>query len=385
MKKVLYFLNSGTRGGVEEHVLCLLRLLDREAFDPVLVCPAALLKLIEPELKAYNVRCYPLCIRQWTHFKDIRAYLRILREEKPDIVHSHLFYATLYAAPLAKLAGVPAVVETAHIREAWRKGIKKAFFVDRWAYRHVDRVIAVSDAVKRFLTERKGLADGKVSVVRNGVDLERFSADPSARVTSHPGKEKGGLGFRENGETARKITIGVIGRLEPQKGHKYFLEAVRLLRDKADRAEFLIAGDGRLRKELENLCLSYGISHRVKFLGFRPDIRDIMGSLDILVLPSLFEGLPLVVLEASAMGKAVIVTDVDGSPEAVVHEETGLVVPPENSQALRLAMERLIDNPGLRAILGQKARKRVEESFDLRQQVKETEKIYNQVLTKNRG
>jgi len=380
LKKVLYFLNSGTRGGVEEHVLCLLRWLDRETFDPVLVCPAELLKFIEPELKAYHVRYYPLCIRRWTHLKDIRAYWRVLKQEKPDIVHSHLFYATLYAAPLSKLAGVPAVVETAHIREAWRKGIKKAFFIDRWAYGYVDRIIAVSEAVKRFLTGGKGVAEGKITVVHNGVDLERFSAVYTGRPLVGLDKIKKGLGFRNKGNANRRIKIGVIGRLEPQKGHKYFLEAIRLMRDKSDKAEFCIAGEGSLRKELENLCQSYGISHQVKFLGFRPDIKDIMGSLDILVLPSLFEGLPLVALEASAMGKAVIVTNVDGSPEVVIHNETGLVVPAEDSKALKEAMEKLIIDDHLRQQFGEQARKRVENYFDLKKQVKETEVIYKKVL-----
>jgi len=153
-----------------------------------------------------------------------------------------------------------------------------------------------------------------------------------------------------------------------------------LMRDKSDKAEFCIAGEGSLRKELENLCQSYGISHQVKFLGFRPDIKDIMGSLDILVLPSLFEGLPLVALEASAMGKAVIVTNVDGSPEVVIHNETGLVVPAEDSKALKEAMEKLIIDDHLRQQFGEQARKRVENYFDLKKQVKETEVIYKKVL-----
>ncbi|HOY08705.1 MAG TPA: glycosyltransferase family 4 protein [Candidatus Omnitrophota bacterium] len=383
MKKVLYFLNSGARGGVEEHVLCLLRWLDREAFDPVLVCPAELLKLLEPELKAYRVRSYPVCIRKWTDFKDIRVYWRILKQEKPDVVHSHLFFATLYAAPLSKLAGVPAVVETAHIREAWRKGIKKAFFIDRWAYGYVDRIIAVSEAVKRFLTGSKGVAEGKITVIRNGVDLERFSAAYTDQPVVGLDKIKKGLGFRNKGNTNQRVKIGVIGRLAPQKGHKYFFDAVRLLRDKADKAEFLIAGEGSLRKELENLCQAYGIGHQVKFLGFRPDIKDIMASLDILVLPSLFEGLPLVALEASAMGKAVIVTNVDGSPEVVLNEETGLVVPPEDSKALKEAMEVLIFDDDLRKKFGERARKRMEDHFDLKKQVTETENIYRRVLERN--
>lgn len=380
MKKILYFLNSSTRGGVEEHVLCLLRWLNREAFEPVLVCPKELIKLMESELNSYHIRVYPVCIRKWTNFKDIRAYWRILKLEKPDIVHSHLFLATFYAAPLSKWAGVKAVVETAHIREAWRKGIKRAFFIDRWAYGYVERIIAVSEAVKCFLTGDKGVAEVKITVVRNGVDLQKFSvSEPGALGSDFNITKKGGEAS-ELGRTAGKVKIGVVGRLEPQKGHKYFLEAIRLMQDKAERAEFFIVGDGRLRKELEDFCQSSGIGRRVKFLGFRPDIRNVIESLDVLVLPSLFEGLPLVALEASAMAKAVVVTNVDGSPEVVLNEETGLVVPAQDSKALKDAMEILIMNEALRKKFGERARTRIVNHFDLRKQVAETEHVYQEVL-----
>ncbi len=375
MTKVLYFLNSTVRGGVEEHVLCLLRFMDRDSFEPVIVCPPELLTKMEGDFIKQKVKYYPVRIRRWTDFSEIRKYLYVLNREKPDIVHSHLFFATFFSAPLSKLAGVPVTIETAHIREAWRKGLKRAFIIDRFFYRFVDEIIAVSEAVKRFLVKEKGVPAEKITVIHNGVDLERFAGqrrEAAAGEKRRAGRDQGKRREQKN----TKVKVGVIGRLEEQKGHKYFLNAVRLLKSKADKAEFIIVGEGRLKRELENLCLSYMISNKVKFLGFRSDIIPVLGSLDILVLPSLFEGLPLVALEASAMQKAVIVTDVDGSPEAVLHGETGLVVPSKDSKALKEAMERLIDDPQLRRELGQRARKRVEEHFDLKKQVRETEEIY---------
>jgi len=176
------------------------------------------------------------------------------------------------------------------------------------------------------------------------------------------------------------LTFGVIGRLEVQKGHRYFLEAVKLLGDKAKNAQFNIIGEGSLRASLEAMAKQLGIDDRIKFSGFRSDIVKAFDELDVLVLPSLFEGLPLVALEASAMGKAVIVTNVDGSPEAVAHNETGIVVPPQDPAALEAAMERLIMNRGQIEIFGRKARERVAMAFDVKKQVRETEAIYLQLI-----
>jgi len=265
----------------------------------------------------------------------------------------------MFAALIVKWFG-PAkirVIDTAHIREAWRKGVKRAFFIDRFIYRRVDHIIAVSHAIKKYLIEEKKLPADKITVVHNGVHLEKFQPSSSRS---------------QNGQ----LTIGVIGRLEEQKGHRYFLEAVHLLRDKAEGVNFIIIGEGSLRGNLEDMSRQLGIENKVKFLGFQKDMRNAYDSLDIIVLPSLFEGLPLVALEASAMGKAAIVTNVDGSPEVVVHNETGIVVPAQNSVALKEAMERLINNRKEIEIFGAKARAWVAREFDVKKQVKETEEIY---------
>jgi glycosyltransferase involved in cell wall biosynthesis len=361
MIKILYFLNSTVRGGVEEHVLSILEKLDRSQFEPVLVAPKELIALIEKELNAYNVPSYAVSIFNWLNIGEINKFSKILKEERPLIVHSHLFYATMFAAPITKAVGGIRVVDTAHIREAWRKGIKKAYFIDRLIYRDVDHIIAVSHAVKNYLIEVKRLPPQKITVVHNGVHLEKFQ---SIAPRSSNGR----------------LTFGVIGRLEVQKGHRYFLEAVKLLGDKAKNARFNIIGEGSLRASLEAMAKQLGIDDRIKFSGFRSDIVKAFDELDVLVLPSLFEGLPLVALEASAMGKAVIVTNVDGSPEAVAHNETGIVVPPQDSAALEAAMERLIMNRGQIEIFGRKARERVARGFDVKKQVKETEAIYLKLI-----
>lgn len=355
--KVLHFLNSTVRGGVEEHVLRLIEGLDKNQFDPILVCPQYLIDLIKPELNSLKIKYYAVCIRRWRSFKEIVSLFNILEREKPDIVHSHLFFATMFAAPIAKLSGVPKVIDTSHIHEAWRKGIKKAYFIDRFFYKFVDKIIAVSHAVKKYLITEKKIPQGKIEVIHNGVDLKRFN--------SH-----------ENFTRHRRFTIGVIGRLELQKGHKYFLEAINFLNDNFKDARFIIVGDGKLRCDLENHSRELAIANRVEFLGYRKDIENVFKELDLLVLPSLFEGLPLVALEASAMGKPVIVTNVDGNPEVVQHNHTGLVIRPKDPLALANGMIFFMHNNEIARTYGENGRKFISENFDIVQQIKKTEELY---------
>ena len=356
MQKVLFFLNSDVRGGVEEHVLSIMRGLDRTRFAPSLAAPATLLKVMKEDLQELKVPVHEICIQKWTDFEGKKKWQELLLKEKPDIVHTHLFKAALHAAPIAKKCGVPRIIDTAHIREEWRKGIKKMFFIDRWVYGHVDHIISVSHAIKRYLVNDKKIPAKKISVGHNGVHLERFHTQ----------------GSRPN----ERITVGVIGRLELQKGHCYFLEAVKLLEDLRKNICFKIIGEGSLESVLTAQAKELGLQGQIQFTGFRSDIREAYEECDIIVLPSLFEGLPLVALEASAMQKALIVTNVDGSPEAVVHQETGLVVEPRDPKGLMEAMKILIENKDIRETYAKNARRHVEENFNVDKQVRETMDVY---------
>lgn len=359
--KVLYFLNSVVRAGVEEHVLGLLQQLDRTKFEPILVCPKELIDLMRADLENIKIKYYPVCIRRWRHKGEIKKFLRILKEERPDIVHSHLFFATRFVAPLSKLIGIPLVIETAHLREAWRRGIKKMYAIDRFFYRFVDKIVTVSEAVKKYLSEDKKISESKIEVIYNGVDLDKFKSVPKQS---------------NNGQFA----IGVIGRLEPQKGHKYFLEAVSLLDDRFNDVNFLIVGEGSLKEELYKYCKDLGIEQRVRFLGYREDIVSVIAEMDLVILPSLYEGFPLVILEAQAMGKSVVATNVDGIPEAVINNKTGLIVPPKDSQALKSAIEIFLNNRELGIKMGCAGRKNIEENFDMKKQIEQIQELYKNLL-----
>ncbi len=355
--KVLYFLNSLIRGGVENHVIQLINRIDKSQFEPVLVCPQTLIDLLQEELKETRIAYYPICIRKWRSVGEIGRFLKILKAERPDIVHSHLFFATLFAAPIAKFAGVPCVIETAHLREGWRKGIKKLYWVDRLFYRFTDKIIAVSDAVRNYLIDIKKLPPDRIIIIRNGVDLEKFKPSEESKKT-------------------HELRVGVIGRLEPQKGHKYLFEALKMLNGKLDNVKTSVIGEGSLRESLEELCSELNIDNRVEFLGFRSDVKDLLNELDIVVLPSLYEGLPLIALEAGAMAKPLIATDVDGTNEVVINNTTGILVPPADCVALKTAIERLLDDVSYRSALGMMARNHIVKRFAMSEQIRKTENLY---------
>src|SRR5204862_4569039 len=166
---VAYFDNAEARGGAEEHILTLLRGLDRHRFRPALVCTPEVAEKIRRDVPR-DVPLTALRLRKPYEIGAASALLSIMRARRPDIVHSHLFYSSLFASPIAALARVPLVVETPHLRESWRRGLKARYVVDRIAGRFVDQYIAVSDANRRYLVEEKGLARHKVVVIHNGCD-----------------------------------------------------------------------------------------------------------------------------------------------------------------------------------------------------------------------
>ena len=183
MIKIVYFLNTSVRGGAEEHLLSLLTYLDRDKFEPIVVCPPKLGELLKDDLDGLKVRCRGIELKRWRDLSKIKEFIHFLKEEKPDIVHSHLFYASMFGSSLAKRAGVPVTIETAHIHEKWRKGIKAWYGIDRFFSRYVDRYIAVSQAVADYLTQIKKINKNKITQIYNGVDLEKFNPDKNYDYT----------------------------------------------------------------------------------------------------------------------------------------------------------------------------------------------------------
>ncbi|VAV85703.1 hypothetical protein MNBD_DELTA01-1784 [hydrothermal vent metagenome] len=369
--KIVHFLNSRVRGGVENHVLLLLKYLDRKRFKPVVVCPPVLADILRVELQAMKVDIFELEVKSPFDIRDMLRFISFLRREKVDIVHAHLFNASRASHFLAKLAGVRITIETNHVREAWRKGTLKTWYaIDRLFSRFTDCIIAVSKANADYLLEVKGIEPGKVKVVQNGIDTRAFDAQ-SRPATSI----KAALGIPDDAPL-----IAVIARLEPQKGHIYLLEAIPEIIRKYPDVVFLLAGDGVLASELKAQAARLKIDRNVIFAGFRSDAELLLRSSDIFLLPSLWEGLPLVVIEASAAGIPVIATAVDGTPEVVRDGETGLLIEPRNPVVITESVLRLLDNPEEAKKMGQRGANYVRAHFDISQQVKGTEAIYMELI-----
>jgi len=172
--------------------------------------------------------------------------------------------------------------------------------------------------------------------------------------------------------------VGVVARLHPQKGHEYLIKAARVLADKFKDLKIVLVGDGELRAELEQAVVEAGLSETFIFLGFRSDVRDLLSMFDIFVLPSLYEGLPNVILEAMATNLPVVATSVDGTVELVDDGETGYLVPPRDPGALVAKIGNLLESADLRRQFGRAGRKKVEEQYSLELQVENFQNLYEQ-------
>ncbi len=363
--QILYFSNTRERGGAEEHLLTLLRGLDVARFRAALACMPELARALAPDLPSH-VELVPVCLRRPADWRGAVRLCRWMLARRPAVVHSHLFYASLFASPLARICGVPAVVETPHVSERWRQGRwKSRYFVDRWAGRAVDYYIAVSAANARYLTQEKRLPARKVVVIHNGSDLERF--DPSRVLPAD---------VRPWGIAPSDRLLVVVGRLEPQKGHAVLIEAVARLAPHHPRLKVACLGEGRLKAELQAMAERLGIGNVIQFPGFQPAVERWLARAEASVLPSFYEGLPLAAIESLAMARPVVATAVDGTPEVVQDGVHGRIVPPGNATALAAAIEDLLRQPECARRWGAAGRAWVRERFSQSRQLAETQAHY---------
>ncbi len=363
---ILYFSNSLVRAGAEEHILTLLHGLDRQLFRAHLVCMPQVAEQVRRDLPG-DVGLTALHLRHPRQLGAARRLGRLLRTQRVDILHSHLFYASLFASPIGRLCRVPVIIETPHVREHWRHGwLKGRFFVDRLVGRCVDRYIAVSEANARYLAQQKGLPARKIVTIHNGCDVDRF--DPRRAA---PALLRSTLGFAPDDPV-----LVVVARLEPQKGHGILLDALPSIVPRFPSVRVVCVGDGALRPALESRVRELGLAGTVRFVGYRSDVTDWLALADFTVLPSLYEGLPLSAIESLAAGRPVVATSVDGTPEVVVDGHTGLTVPPGDPASLADAIARLLKNPDERQRLGLAGRQWAVERYADTRQIRLTEELY---------
>jgi glycosyltransferase involved in cell wall biosynthesis len=359
-------------GGSEHHLLTLLSRLDHSRFSPYLLvledparpCPGFLAKIAGASIPHGVV---PIA-RHIDPALPARLVARF-RRWRPDIVHTHLLHADLFGIPAARLARVPAVVSTKHNDDPFRHGVVGK--VDWALSRMADRVIVISDHLRRFYRDVEGLPAEKLTRIHYGLEADGVPAD--------------GAAVRREFRLAPEAPLaGVVARLEEQKGHRYLLEAFVRVRAAVPGARLLIVGLGPLRPALERQAATLGLADAVIFTGFRDDVDRIMAALDLFVLPSLWEGFGLVLLEAMRAGKAIVATAVSAIPEIVADGHTGVLVPPSDADALAAAIVRLLRSPELRGMMGRAGRERLQAEFGVERMVEQTSEIYEIVSADRR-
>lgn len=377
--RIAYVLCAEERGGVEEHVLSLVRTIERDRFQPFVIATPKLVQLFGKDLEETGTTIFPLKLHGFSDIAGSNAFISFLREHQIQIVNTHMFVASMKFSPLARLAGVPALLETSHGVEKWRleKGFLKrnSFIIDRLFSKLQNKILAVSHACCEDLVNIKGIPREKIVVVQNGRDLSDFS--PLSRDRRTDLRALYGLSDDD-------FLFGAMARLDFQKGHLYLFEAVKRLLEQRDDFKLLVIGDGVLREELKQRVADLGIQSHVVFTGFQRDLQGYHGILDVHVLPSLFEGLPLGLIEASAMERPVIATNVDGSPEVILNGETGILVPPREPEKLVEAMAYALEHKAEMSAMGKRGRQFALQHFTLERQVRETENLYDQLIH-NRG
>jgi len=308
----------------------------------------------------------------------INKVARLIRECEIDLVQTTLLLADLVGAFAARWSGRrPPVISWETVSHG-ENDILRTKSRHVWAYKaamkRVNRIVAVSREIQCSLIERRGIAPEKIVLIPYGVDLRKFT-------------RRNGT-FDKRGELkipADRLVIGTVARAEPYKGVSFLQQAAVQLVRQYPKLDFVFVGDGSLRKRLEAEVRTLGLADRIRFLGFRNDVHEIMNAFDVFVLPSLSEGLPNVILEAMASYKPVIATAVGGIPEAVVEGETGLLIPPGDPVAIMEAIKRLIHHNRMALRMGEAGRKRVEELFSLQREVASFDRLYQELLHERHG
>jgi len=327
----------------------------------------------EHELKQLGIKFYPVDMSRRFSLKPISRIKAIIRNNKIDLVHSQGARADFFARIAGRLAGVPHIFCTIAMPvEGFDVGLlqKKVYrFIDQLTERYVERFIVVSDSLKQMLVEGRGIPAHQVLRIYNGIELSQY----------HPDAEYGNL-RSEWGIPQEVSLIGAIGRMVWQKGFEYLIECIPEIGRTYPDTKILIVGDGPLLDGLKALSGRLGVEKNIIFTGFRSDIKEILSAFDLLVVPSLLEGFPMVTLEAMAMAKPIIATNIDGITEQITDGKDGILVAPRDPDALAKAIIKVLADRQSAKAMGLAARKKVEQEFSVEKMVRETEKVYLSLL-----
>jgi glycosyltransferase involved in cell wall biosynthesis len=363
MVKVMHIINGLTAGGAERFMADIVTRLDPRILQIRVVCIFSL-GVFAPQLVQAGI---PVKLLGLDRVRNLDSFIRVWREVRdfePDIVHNHLPAACWLGLTIAWIAGVP--VRISHLQNQQPLWPRPTRLLDGLISRFANATLACSEGVRRHFVDQNGYSAQKMSVVYNAVDLNRFRALPDR------------LGIRKTLDVHRDtLVMTCVGSLsKEQKGHRFLLEAMRHVRTELPNVLLLLVGDGAHRTQLEQQVEKLHLKPVVRFLGIRQDVPAILSASDLFVLPSLWEGLPLALIEAGAVGLASVATTIEGVCEVVQDGRTGFLVEPGKASALAGALVELLRDTERRLVMGIKARALIEQRFDVQRITMDVQSLY---------
>lgn len=372
--RVAHIIKVTRISGAERHLLVLLNGLRNQAIDIhliILVEPDTPMDEMLTEAQAVDIPIHRVIIHRDYDLTTVYRLRQTLRKIKPDIVHTHLIHADLFGYVSAKLAGIRKVISSRHNDDSFRyHPVLRRFSQVMWWL--ADSGIAISSAIRTFTINIESASKSKVVVVHYGLPYRWIPDEEinTARLTIR----------QELGLEADAIILGMVCRLVEQKGIIYALQSLQELITSFPDVHLVIAGDGELADELKNEATRLGIHNHIHWLGWRDDAQIIMAAMDIFIMPSLWEGFGLVLLEAMSKRLPIVATHVSAIPEVVEHGNTGFLVAPRNPEQLTKAITRLLDDRPLRKYMGLLGEDRLEQVFSVEKMVDKTLQIYRKLL-----
>jgi len=369
--KILHIISSGGLFGAEGVVLALSQELNNNDIENIIIninstdtASDIVTKALEMGLQANDLRC-----NGKFDLNAIKELRKLVLEHKIDIIHSHGYKSDFFAF-FALMGLKNKIISTNHNWTSDTLAVKIYEQIAAFLFNFFDKIIGVSEIVSREV-KQKILLKSKVQTIYNGINLKSYNKCLSA--LSLQLKEQ--LKIPSNA-----ITIGVVGRLVKAKGYSYFLESAKQITCDFDNTYFIFVGDGPLKEDLINQAQKLNIAEKVIFAGIQTDMNLIYDMLNIFVISSIDEGLPLVLLEAMAKEKPIVTTDVGAIPNVITDNENGLLIPSKNFPALTHAIIELIKDENKATKLAKKARKTVEEKFSSKIMTKQYIEVYKKLL-----
>jgi len=367
VKRVLHIIDSLHLGGAQEVVLNLATCGSSRFRHEVATLHGH--GIYWDRLRQAGVKVHSLSPHKLLPIYLVTILWRLLAD-RPDILHCHLIPSNIIAKPLGAMLGVPLIINHDHTNDPQRIDNKILLALDKSTNRFAHHIIAVAAACRDFLMNHESIAPEKITLVPNAIDLRRFSPGEASRDEA-----RAELGL----PTGSRIIAGV-GRLNSQKNFSLFLEIAAQLATRFPDLHFLLAGEGPEEKMLREKAATLGIANRVTFSGYVADTRLVYLAADVLLMPSRYEGLPMTLLEAMAMGLPVVASKLDGIAEVIGEGVEGFLVAPNDAALFVDRTAALLDDSELAAFIAKNARAKIEARFSVERMTSAVEEIYDRFL-----